>query len=309
MVGKNHVDFAVDPPLDDIDYQYNKRDDTINRQANSSQTYLTDLYLPRSGEANNNSHPGQHVLSHKEFPPCGEEFFGTETGLAESDNAFQKSIVPIHSNNKMMNSEGNYHHLTPNTLQASECLRECERVCTNEATTVWEESEESSRHEEDNSKVEKYNFSVVSTNETGGSLGLEIAECSNDCSSEACLSVEKSSSQLNENQHYAHQSFPKCRYSFGHNKYPEVPSKQNEAPAILPSFWSAFCTYGAYNKAYSLCRNSYTGTTEAHLNPIMTTAYASPYSPHASSQLPTVSTDFSKGIRLTPIISLTLFND
>lgn len=71
----------------------------------------------------------------------------------------------------------------------------------------------------------------------------------------------------------------KCRYSFGHNQYPDLSNKSSddEEKNPLPPFITLLSSINHDFGGYSTCRNSFTGTTPIHLHPIMTSNHAGNY--------------------------------
>ncbi|KAK6639028.1 hypothetical protein RUM43_007298 [Polyplax serrata] len=277
VVTKNDIDFEVNSTVDDSGYQqFSRRDDTVIRHANSSLSHLGENYSQRAMEYNGYSNGGTKDLS-----SCIGEFFGSENDLSQSEDDFRKTGALIHPSTKLVNNGVNHYRLTAVPLSQSEA----ERTCATEER-IWEETDGGERDELWKTSTER-NFVSVPDGDNRGPSSSDVSENFNYCTSDAVQTTESTwdKRRLNENHvSIRHSDFPRCRYILGHNKYPEVVNKKSDVTAVLPSFWSTFSAYGTNNKVYSLCRNSFTGTTETHVSPIMISTYAKQYT-HGNSQL------------------------
>lgn len=74
----------------------------------------------------------------------------------------------------------------------------------------------------------------------------------------------------------------KCRYSFGHNQYPDLSNKSSEKGDRLPPFFTLLSPINHNLHGYSTCKNTFTGTTPTHIHPIMTSNHASNYNLYPS---------------------------
>lgn len=217
----------------------------------------------------------------KDLSSCIGEFFGSENDLSQSEDDFRKTGALIHPSTKLVNNGVNHYRLTAVPLSQSEA----ERTCATEER-IWEETDGGERDELWKTSTER-NFVSVPDGDNRGPSSSDVSENFNYCTSDAVQTTESTwdKRRLNENHvSIRHSDFPRCRYILGHNKYPEVVNKKSDVTAVLPSFWSTFSAYGTNNKVYSLCRNSFTGTTETHVSPIMISTYAKQYT-HGNSQL------------------------
>ena len=88
----------------------------------------------------------------------------------------------------------------------------------------------------------------------------------------------------------------KCRYSFGHNQYPDpdLSNKSSEGENSLPPFMTLLSSINHDVRGYSTCRNSFTGTTPTHSHPIMTSVHAANYGPISDWAVPNLESSRSQ---------------
>ena len=296
---KNEMNYDMGSSPVDGNYQHGctNLDSTTNhlhhsKIQNNGHAYGQEYYVAKndgSQLAPNGTTNGRTFYTHE------GEFFSV---LNEPPgDVLRKGMMPFNSANRIHDSSNvvDYPHFETYSPPSINQTHGFKRLCTEEGREIDENTSKRLDHEdliELISEAEKEGYGeIVPYVENESSVVSDASESSNEDDDgggrggggggggdDVDLKIPISQILGEENVGQMYPTYTRCQYVFRHDKYPEGVAKNNEnVSGTLPSFLSTFCTHVDNNKNYSICKNSMTGTTEAHMNPIMTSTYTSQY--------------------------------
>lgn len=210
------------------------------------------------------------------------------TNPSQSGNQAQPCLVDIYlprSENSQLSYNPNSMYIAPEVELYED--RNENRQGLQDESQVWEKEDGYILNEGDTQQSESKSLRISDAD--GESYALQIAEGSDSYSSDMSIvsscpdkEIDSSKDEMRYQDQGKLSNSSKCRYTFGHNQYPDFANKSPEETEPLPPFFTIFSTINHNFREYSTCKSSFTGTTGTHLYPIMTSNQISNYNLYPS---------------------------